>query len=195
MWSLSSFEWDWQWYLCFMFLGPCESSRNTRNSGLWKLFDPCPNFITKMGKGSTCVGVIRGMELLTRPVNQRFLRPNQQRLAPFIVVEGPHSVGKTCHTEGISLWLTKQGFAVQGLTFPNNQTPLGRFLKRALREQLPLSTLTHHVLFSLHRWEFDPPMWTCWVKTMLSLWRDTHGQGQHTPGHQILQRILIHIWC
>ena len=29
--------------------------------------------------------LIRGMELLTEPVNQRFLRPNQQRLAPFIV--------------------------------------------------------------------------------------------------------------
>ena len=52
---------------------------------------------------------------------------------------------------------------MQGLTFPNNQTPLGRFLKRALREQIPLSTLTHHVLFSLHRWEFAP-----WIADMLS---------------------------
>ena len=103
------------------------------------------------------------MDLLTRPVNQRFNRLEQQRLAPFIVIEGRDSVGKTFHSEGISLWLTKQGFAVQGLTFPNNQTPLGRFLKRALREQVPLSTWTHHVLFSLHRWEFAP-----WIVDMLS---------------------------
>ena len=72
-------------------------------------------------------------------------------------------MGKTFHSDGISLWLTKQGFAVQGLTFLNNQTPLGRFLKRALREQIPLSTWTHHVLFSLHRWEFAP-----WIVDMLS---------------------------
>ena len=107
--------------------------------------------------------LIRGMELLTKPVNQRFPGPNQQRLAPFIVVEGPDSVGKTFHIEGISPGLTKQGFAVQCLTFPNNQTPLGRFLKRALREQIPLSTLTHHVLFSLQRWEFAH-----WIVDMLS---------------------------
>ena len=108
--------------------------------------------------------LIRGMDLLTKPVKQRFPRPTQQRLAPFIVMEGPDSVGKTFHIEGISLWLTKQGFAVQGLTFPNNQTPLlGRFLKRALREQIALSTWTHHVLFSLHRWEFSP-----WIVDMLS---------------------------
>ena len=72
-------------------------------------------------------------------------------------------MGKTFRSEGVSLWLTKQGLAVQGLTFPNNQTPLGRFLKRALKEQIPLSTWTHHVLFSLHRWEF-----ASWIVDMLS---------------------------
>ena len=80
------------------------------------------------------------MDLLTRPINHRFVRAEQQRIAPFVVLEGPDSVGKTFHGEGISLWLSKQGFAVQTLTFPNNQTPLGRFLKRALKEQIPLST-------------------------------------------------------
>ena len=61
------------------------------------------------------------------------------------------------------MWLTTQGFAVQTLTFPNNQTPLGRFLKRALKEQVPLSMWTHHVLFSLHRWEF-----TSWITDALN---------------------------
>ena len=70
------------------------------------------------------------------------------------VLEGPDFSGKTFHAEAVSLWLTKQGFAVQALTFPNNQPPLGRFLKRALKEHIPLSMWTHHVLFSLHRWEF-----------------------------------------
>ena len=98
--------------------------------------------------------LIQGVDLLTKPINQRYERPEQQRIAPFIVLEGPDFSGKTFHAEAISLWLTKQGFAVQTLTFPNNQTPLGRFLKRALKEHIPLSMWTHHVLFSLHRWEF-----------------------------------------
>ena len=93
--------------------------------------------LQKWAKDLPARELVRGMDLLTRPVNQRFNRTDQQRLAPFIVVEGPDSVGKTFHSEGISLWRTKQGFAVQGLTFPNNQAPLGRFLKRALREQIP----------------------------------------------------------
>ena len=98
--------------------------------------------------------LIQGIDLLTRPINQRFTRSEQSRIAPFIVLEGPDFSGKTFHAEAVSLWLTKQGFAVQTLTFPNNQTPLGRFLKRALKEHIPLSMWTHHVLFSLHRWEF-----------------------------------------
>ena len=107
--------------------------------------------------------LIQGMDLLTRPINQRFARPEQQRIAPFVVIEGPDSTGKTFHAEGVSLWLSKQVFAIQTLTFPNNQTPLGHFLKRALKEQIPLSTWTHHVLFSLHRWEF-----ASWITNMLS---------------------------
>ena len=42
--------------------------------------------------------VIQGMDLLTRPINQRFVRPEQQRIAaiiaPFVAIEGPHSAGK-----------------------------------------------------------------------------------------------------
>ena len=77
--------------------------------------------------------LIHGVDVLMQPINRRFMRPEQPRIAPFIVIEGPDFSGKTFHAEGISLWLTRQGFAVQTLTFPNNQTPLGRFLKRALK--------------------------------------------------------------
>ena len=110
--------------------------------------------LQKWARDISAWDLIQGMDVLMRPINQRFLRPERYRIAPFIVIEGPDFSGKTFHAEGISLWLTKQGFTVQMLTFPNNQTPLGRFLKRALREQIPLSRWTHHVLFSLHRWEF-----------------------------------------
>ena len=57
--------------------------------------------------------LIQGLDVLMKPINQRFSRPEQHRIAPFIVVEGPDFAGKTFHAEGISLWLTKQGFAVQ----------------------------------------------------------------------------------
>ena len=107
--------------------------------------------------------LIQGVDLLTKPIKQRFERPEQHRLAPFIVVEGPDFSGKMFHAEAVSSWLTKQGFAVQTLPFPNNQTPLGRFLKRALREHIPLSMWTHHVMFSLHRWEF-----TSWITDTLN---------------------------
>ena len=110
--------------------------------------------LQKWAKDISAWDLIQGVDVLMKPINRRFMRPEQPRVAPFIVIEGPDFSGKTFHAEGISLWLTKQGFAVQTLTFPNNQTPLGRFLKRALKEQVPLSMWTHHVLFSLHRWEF-----------------------------------------
>ena len=124
----------------------CMSSRHYRN-----------------GRDISAWDLIQGFDLLTKPINQRFARPEQPRIAPFVVLEGPDFAGKTFHAEGISLWLSKQGFAVQTLTFPNNQTPSGCFLKRALRDHIPLSMWTHHVLFSLHRWEF-----ASWITNMLS---------------------------
>ena len=111
--------------------------------------------LQKWARDISAWDLIQGVDVLMKPINKRFVRPEQHRIAPFIVIEGPDFSGKTFHAEGISLWLTKQGFAVHTLTFPNNQTPLGRFLKRALKEQVPLSMWTHHVLFSLHRWEFS----------------------------------------
>ena len=33
--------------------------------------------------------LIQGIDLLTRPINQRFERSEQHRIAPFIVLEGP----------------------------------------------------------------------------------------------------------
>ena len=119
--------------------------------------------LQKWARDISAWDLIQGVDVLMKLINQRFVRPEQHRIAPFIVLEGPDFSGNAFHAEAISLWLTRQGFAVQTLTFPNSQTPLGRFLKRALKEQVPLSMWTHHVLFSLHRWEF-----ASWITDALS---------------------------
>ena len=118
--------------------------------------------LQKWARDISAWDLIEGIDPLTKPINQ-LVRPEQSRIPPFVVLEGLDFAGKTFHAEGGSLWLSKQGFAVQTLIFPNNQTPLGRFLKRALREHIPLSMWTHYVLFSLHRWEF-----ASWITSMLA---------------------------
>ena len=80
--------------------------------------------------------LIKGLDMLLQPSNQRQIRPTQPGTAPFVVIEGAEYVGKTFHTEGVASWLAERGFL---FTFHNNQTHLGRFLKRALKEQIPLS--------------------------------------------------------
>ena len=74
------------------------------------------------------MGTFKRLEMLTQPSNQRLKRHTQPRTAPFIVIEGADSLGKALHAEGVAVWLTKRGFAVQKLSCPNNQTQLGRFL-------------------------------------------------------------------
>ena len=106
--------------------------------------------------------LIKGLEMLTQPSNQRQVRSTQSRTSPFVVIEGADYVGKAFHAEGVAAWLAECGVAIQKLTFPNNQTHLGRFLQRALKEQIPLTTWTHHIFFSLHTWEF-----ASWITDML----------------------------
>ena len=50
--------------------------------------------LQKWAKDLPAWELIRGLDLLIRPVNQRFTRIEQQRIAPFIVIEGPDSAGK-----------------------------------------------------------------------------------------------------
>ena len=52
------------------------------------------------------------------------------------------------------LGINPRHFAVQTLTFPNNQTPLGRFLKCALEEQISLSG-------TAYSWASDPSADPC----------------------------------
>ena len=71
--------------LSFMFLDSCKSSRNTRNTRSTSSV----HVLTSLQTWATdppAWEFIRGMDLL-RPMNQRFNRMEQQRLAPFIVIE------------------------------------------------------------------------------------------------------------
>ena len=95
----------------------------------------------------------QGLEMLTKPSNRRFPRSTQPKGAPFVVIEGIDSSGKTTHVEAIAAALAQLHYSVRIITFPNNLTPLGRFLKHILQKGSQLETWTQHILFSLHRWE------------------------------------------
>ena len=94
-----------------------------------------------------------GLEMLLKPSNCRFPRTTQSKRAPFVVVEGIDSSGKTMHVEAIANALAHLHYPVRVITFPNNLTPLGRFLKQILQEGSYMECWTQHILFSLHRWE------------------------------------------
>ena len=95
----------------------------------------------------------QGLELLTKPSNRRFPRTSKPKRAPFVVIEGIDSSGKTTHIEAVATALSQQQYPVRVITFPNNLTPLGRFLKHILQKSSSLQCWTQHILFSLHRWE------------------------------------------
>ena len=95
----------------------------------------------------------QGLEMLIKPSNRRFPRTTQPKRAPFVVIEGIDSSGKTTHVEAIAAALSHLQYSVRVITFPNNLTPLGRFLKHILQTGSQLECWTQHILFSLHRWE------------------------------------------
>ena len=95
----------------------------------------------------------QGLEMLIRPSNRRSPRPAQPKRAPFVVIEGIDSSGKTTHVEALAAALSHLQYPVRVITFPNNLTPLGRFLKHILQKGSQLECWTQHILFSLHRWE------------------------------------------
>ena len=53
--------------------------------------------------------------------------------------------------------------AIHSVVFPNNRTPLGRFLQECLQQGQPFTAWIYHVLFAIHRWEFME-----WITTVLS---------------------------
>ena len=75
----------------------------------------------------------QGLETLLKPSNRRTPRTTQPKGAPFVVVEGLDSSGKTTHVEAIVSALAHLHYSVRVFTFPNNLTPLGRFLKHILQ--------------------------------------------------------------
>ena len=95
----------------------------------------------------------QGLEMLLRPSNCRLPRTTQPKRAPFVAIEGIDSSGKTTHVEAVANALAHMHYPVRVITFPNNLTPLGRFLKHILQTGSYMECWTQHILFSLHRWE------------------------------------------
>ena len=111
------------------------------------------SILTQWSEGVPRWNLQRGLEMLIRPSNRRFPRTTRPKLAPFVVIEGIDSSGKTTHVDALAATLSQLQYSVRVITFPNNLTPLGSFLKHILQTGSSLECWTQHVLFSLHRWE------------------------------------------
>ena len=57
-----------------------------------------------------------GLEMLIKPSNRRFPRPIQPKRAPFVVIEGIDSSGKTTHVEAIAAALSHLQYPVRVIT-------------------------------------------------------------------------------
>ena len=59
-----------------------------------------------------------------------------------MVIEGIDSSGKTTHVEAIANALAHLHYSVKVITFPNNLSPLGRFLKHIFKKGSQLECWT-----------------------------------------------------
>ena len=50
--------------------------------------------LQKWARDISAWDLIQGIDLLMKPINQRFVRPEQPRIALFVVLEGPDFAGK-----------------------------------------------------------------------------------------------------
>ena len=64
----------------------------------------------------------QGLEMLLKPSNRRSPRTTKPKRAPFVVVEGIDSSGKTTHVEAVANALAHLHYSVRVITFPNNLT-------------------------------------------------------------------------
>ena len=87
------------------------------------------------------------------PSNRRPPRTTKSKKAPFVVVEGIDSSGKTTHVEAIANALAHLHYSGKVITFPNSLTPLGRFSEAYFAEGIAAEMLDSTYLVSLHRWE------------------------------------------
>ena len=101
-------------------------------------------------------------QFLLPPVKRegRMIGPRQ---GLFIVFEGIDGSGKTFHLDAVKESLIAKSRAIHTVVFPNNRTPLGRFLKDCLSKGQPFTAWIYHVLFAIHRWEFMD-----WITTALT---------------------------
>ena len=107
--------------------------------------------------------ILYWLNQLLRPSVLRGRRMSGPRQGLFIVFEGIDGSGKTFHLDAVKDALISQSRAIHSVVFPNNRTPLGRFLKDCLSRGQSFTAWTYHVLFAIHRWEFMD-----WITTVLS---------------------------
>ena len=98
-----------------------------------------------------------------QPSVTRGSRMSGPRQGLFIVFEGIDGSGKTFHLDAVKEALISRSRAIHTVVFPNNRTPLGRFLKDCLSKGQPFTAWIYHVLFAIHRWEFMD-----WITTALT---------------------------
>ena len=68
----------------------------------------------------------QGLEMLLKPSNRRLPRTTQPKGAPFVVVEGIDSSGKTTHVEAIANALAHLHYSVRVITFPEQSNSIGK---------------------------------------------------------------------
>ena len=107
--------------------------------------------------------ILYWLNQLLQPSVSRGRRMTGHRQGLFLVFEGIDGSGKTFHLDAVKDALISRSRAVHSVIFPNNRTPLGRFLKDCLNKGRSFTAWTYHVLFAIHRWEFMD-----WITTTLS---------------------------
>ena len=91
----------------------------------------------------------QGLEMLIKPSNRRFPRTTQPKKAPFVVIEGIDSSGKTTHVEAIAAALSHLQYSVRVVTFPNNSNPIGKIPETHLANRFPVGMLdTTYIVFT-----------------------------------------------
>src|SRR5205809_4314606 len=71
----------------------------------------------------------------------------------FIVLEGLDHSGKTTQCKCLVERLTKEGYKVESMRFPDRTTPIGKLIDTHLKSDVELSDEAIHLLFSANRWE------------------------------------------
>ena len=77
----------------------------------------------------------------------------------FIVLEGGDRSGKSTQCNLAICALRKIGHKVEGISFPNRNTPSGKLIEQCLNQNSLIDDRALHLLFSANRWELSQYIW------------------------------------